>query len=750
MASNFIDYSSGATTVSAPANHVTPQAPVQPVGVQPDHIPDALNTLFKSGGALASAFTANKESGFLAAFNTKQLSIIQGIDQGKISSQFGRTQMRANLAQAINDYPLIQDKILQANAALLGNAGMGQVVTQGTNAEQTRLKLNNELISKGLALPDDPPDVLAKKAQNFQLATAEHNRYQMTMDTIALEKAQAGLDSTKQAALKQKQSQATVDYLAQTAPSEMDHFQTFAQGIIAGVQSGKITAADGVAAVENRWALFQQNMAPYAARITSDQAKAFTKAFETVKNLTEDQINGKIDSTIAKQKLSALTDGSMIDALKVPEISKAYIGTKIFGNNLPLMQGVDVQGIAARYFNQNSTDRSADPNATSANPYSLDPTELNGLKAYTNILGTKVDWNDPQQVKEASTQLKNLLHGAISFQSVLQSSPKAATAAKGLVSWFASPNFLKLSQQHPELMGDMSSVKDVISRNYADQVWGLVRREFRDNNVALNNNFSIKSGAGGMANVSIPSPDMVKATDLVTYQPSADGVKFISIDPNNKAGVAKAAELNSQLAPVINTTVKAIAHLEGSTDYSKVFQESAGSVLNKTGVMSNLTENDFTIPKLAPKGSGIAKIVDQTEGGGSYDTLYGFANTKEGNPFNGVKVSNMTVGEAIQFSKGLYGQYMNQEYGYHVAPMGRYQIIGQTLQGAASALGLSMDTPFNSKTQDAIFGYLVNQALAGKTDEASKREALRSVWEGFRKASDDQLDKAIAEWEGKS
>lgn len=146
---------------------------------------------------------------------------------------------------------------------------------------------------------------------------------------------------------------------------------------------------------------------------------------------------------------------------------------------------------------------------------------------------------------------------------------------------------------------------------------------------------------------------------------------------------------------------------------------------------------------------GLFDLLDQREGGGSYDTLYGYANKK--GPFAGTRVSNMTLGEAMEFSRpdGPYAQHVKSQIGRVATPMGRGQIVGTTLRNTAKAMGLDPSTPFNRETQDSMINYLASQRLRGAGDMAGKMKALRSEWEGFGSVPDQQLAQAITNFERK-
>lgn len=147
-------------------------------------------------------------------------------------------------------------------------------------------------------------------------------------------------------------------------------------------------------------------------------------------------------------------------------------------------------------------------------------------------------------------------------------------------------------------------------------------------------------------------------------------------------------------------------------------------------------------------GGRLRDLVDRTEGGGGYDTLFGFSNRS--GPFSGVDVSRMTIGQLKDFSSpsGQYGAWVKNKIGRVATPMGRYQIVGTTLRGLADEMGLSDDTVFDENTQDAMFDHLVQRRLSRASSPEAKLAGLRAEWEGFKHVSDAALLAAASEYEG--
>ena len=142
-------------------------------------------------------------------------------------------------------------------------------------------------------------------------------------------------------------------------------------------------------------------------------------------------------------------------------------------------------------------------------------------------------------------------------------------------------------------------------------------------------------------------------------------------------------------------------------------------------------------------------LTDKVEGGGDYDTLFGFSNK---NRYSGVKVSQMTIGQIKDFAKpsGDYGQWVKSQVGRVATPMGRYQFVGTTLGAVAKKMGLSDDTVFDRKTQDAMFKTYLKEKLDSADTMSGKIAAVRAGWEGYKSVNSATLAKLITDFEANS
>lgn len=135
---------------------------------------------------------------------------------------------------------------------------------------------------------------------------------------------------------------------------------------------------------------------------------------------------------------------------------------------------------------------------------------------------------------------------------------------------------------------------------------------------------------------------------------------------------------------------------------------------------SNVMPVDFTPGVLSPDFQQHIPGIFAGESGGDYDALFGFSN-RPGGPFEDVRLTDMTVGEAAAFSdpSGPYAQWVKDQIGHVATPMGAYQVVGTTLRAAMDGLGLTGNEPMTPEVQDQIGQWIYENQGIG-------------AWEGYR------------------
>lgn len=108
------------------------------------------------------------------------------------------------------------------------------------------------------------------------------------------------------------------------------------------------------------------------------------------------------------------------------------------------------------------------------------------------------------------------------------------------------------------------------------------------------------------------------------------------------------------------------------------------------------------------------------ESGGDYNALFGFSN-RPGGQFSNVRVTDMTVDEAINFAnpRGPYAQWVKNKIGRVATPMGGFQVVGDTMKQAKHWAGLAGNERLTPDIQDRL-------------GQAILRNQGTGAWEGYR------------------
>lgn len=179
----------------------------------------------------------------------------------------------------------------------------------------------------------------------------------------------------------------------------------------------------------------------------------------------------------------------------------------------------------------------------------------------------------------------------------------------------------------------------------------------------------------------------------------------------------------------------------------QAIETAATSTSNTTGTTNGTTNTQQSFTQSMPI---FQNSLFKHEGAANPDTLYKHSQ-KEGGQFANIKISNMSLGELSEFSRGknAYGQWVKTVNPEKVVstPMGKYQIIGDTLRDVMTNLDLSGDITFNEQTQDVFGLYLAQRVLRNNKSTEARLNGLRTEWVGFKNVSDEDLLKVISEIE---
>jgi len=333
----------------------------------------------------------------------------------------------------------------------------------------------------------------------------------------------------------------------------------------------------------------------------AQQASYMLKPFEALRDAYLKRATGEIGDEELKRQNTRSVELQRAFILADPDLARAAAASAIFGDSTVIQmftQGNTVTNTKLMEMLRGGS--AADPAHGASTPFVGIPEERKAVQGYLQGVTNSLNSADPEVKEEAKTQMTSLIASLEDYEGLIRSDPKKAIE---VVNWLGSASFLAARNANPELFEDLSGPTDVLTRHYADEVWGLVQREFTNGKVLINTDINAPITGDMIASGQLSTD----TSSLVQTRTTAGGVEFVAIDTENPDAVNAARRLNKELRPVINNTVKAFAHLEGRTDYGAVWDEvatdvlgaGAGATTSGGDETDDLSMDDFMMPHVS-------------------------------------------------------------------------------------------------------------------------------------------------------
>lgn len=578
------------TNISDQAGSI-PQ-PAQPVQDKSSLV--ALQGLSDIGGKLLSVGAAaiqknqqvaqqNALNQVVGGFAQKQLSIADAVETNQISSQEGRMRMRANYTQAISNNPGLTDVLAKTQKELVTTAGLGSVVSEGTEQEKMAFALQKEAMTAGWVKPDASPAEAAAGAAAF----TQFKRHQADIDAqqnqLSLDSAQIGLQRAKIGLATDRVQQVTAGYQQQSAKMSLEenvrkqrsqiavggmadsYFFKFNQDldqIQKQREANQITPQEAVMAADKSFAVIQQAINLTGRDAGGDYVNNLTSPLKGLYENRKQFLTGEIDQKTLETQNSVLLGKSKLNLLGNPKMAEVTALSNLLGpSTLALLP--EVNNAVVDYLGRN-----ADPSPTSK-PADVLPDRTEDKQAvgtYFGVLKSNMDAFDGMQgdqktrtAEELNANVTNVLK-SIDVHSLTVNNPSEYNQVTDLI---ASPQYGKFVKQGGGIHAEAAeNAKNILQTQYFDKVVPVLKQEYE------------KATTGSLGQLtmarSLTPAQTVEGTPVVKdIKPvfSGGGVTFRA-DPSASTAVKnKAKDLNNGVAKVINKLLRMDAHLNGDTDY---------------------------------------------------------------------------------------------------------------------------------------------------------------------------------------
>lgn len=607
------------TNVQTVQGQVAPVAPVQN-NTAAEAVQGVGGLLGGIGAAVINADTYNTQvkqakykASVLGELEQNVLRTADLHDQGIMTQDQARRNIRRMTASSLANHPLLQDDINKLVGTTMSTVGLASDVATGTQQEQDQhsneQKYMQAAMQAGYFKPSDPPEVQKKMAdayQGVQLALAQLDQQ---AKVIAYDKAQVELGNAKLSTIAARQGIANAAVSAQrnniglqqdihklnftnhagdVAMAFLPKFDKDANDLINDKSKTPEQIQMGLDAIGNNVLDTISSVAIGAD--STGSIPAMGDIFKRRLQVYKDQASGKLSADLAEQRLASLTAVSSLGLVsKSPDLLKVVSLSHVLPAAANVVQG-NIANEAVKLLRANGGIPNADGSTSTqpGNPTHSDPAEQKAVQQYSDILLENLKQAnagkviDPQHQAEINNNFNGMMDGFGTYANTA----KDATGLKVAVQTFAKPEFgLYASNPKNGFDSDASAkASKAFDQYYKTALVPLIRDEFLNASVVtgIQPSTSAYGAAKGLTQPEVkPAPTQVQPV-------FEDGrVRFVANDPTIEGADDKAKDLNNRVAPILQTMIKADAHLHQSTNYKFYYEELMNTIQppqNKSGV----------------------------------------------------------------------------------------------------------------------------------------------------------------------
>ena len=522
---------------------------------------------------LAAQIQAQQDQA-ISNFSRDQLKLVDAVDMGDLSSSEARMRMRANLSRYIADNPALAADLGKAHTSVIKSTGLGDVVYEGTQAEQQQLMVENEAVKAGWIRPDMAEIDKAAGTEAYLNFKRSLDLLEGQTKKLALQKAQVTLTtagiSQQTAKLKLSEQQNKVQSQAAVAQASSAYTVKLSndmEQIKGRLDRNEITREQALMEADQNFFQVSNVLSQVGDRAGSEYLNNIGKPLQMQYENYRKYFSGELTKEALDNDNSIAIGLQTKNALGDPQIAKVAAVSKILPNaNLVTLDTVNNRVV-------NFLDRGSN-GETKPNDVLPDvPEDKAALEGYFGLMSdamSKVNNKTARDIEETrveiNTNLNDILRGVDVY------SPTAANTSdyKSVIDFIAKPEVGKFVTSQGGFQDNQAAFRaaEALQFQYDTVLIPLVQEAYQ------------RSKTSGEAVVSyygrteVPGIKGQKSTkDVIKPQFIGSGVTFVA-DPGVTDSFTrrKVKELNETVAPILNKMIRTQAHLSGNMDYKSVYQ----------------------------------------------------------------------------------------------------------------------------------------------------------------------------------
>lgn len=623
----------------------------------------------------AEADTA--KASVLTSYQSELLLIADGVEQG-LSVPAARMRMRALNAQYIANNPTLLEDLNNVHSKVTQTAGLGDIVTTGNEEAQIAKKLADEAAIGGWGTDE-------QAVQNMQNA-------KRSVDALAAFKREIEYKQVT----RQEITEADKFKATQTLQAFMTNSFPWVESQVSQAEELLSQGGDVGMILEQLKTNVGDEMAKlgFLKSVGGEQDVSYMlSGVDKMIAAFEDRALGKTSAEALDAKLKSIKAQNELVLRSDPTLGPLISASELIGNADTVLIG----RIAQRSLEMLGTNSFSafDESGTGAAPKK--PADIIGqekdidgyLTPLKSAIENSVSNPTPEINTEVSTHITNLLRGVKAYSA----STEDARDFRQVIEFFASPAVGKFAEANKAVIPTnvKSEATQVIQAQYENVLLPLVRDRFENVELAFKKN---ETEGIVSAQESMKSVGFTQASDAIEPYWNGTGVEFRAKPEfaNNAIIQDEVKKLNSgndSIAGPLNTLIRAKAHMNGSTDYQKVYEE---TLMDRLWADPNAPEGDGTdVDTLA--GGNDVMFANEEEASTDRDSYYNAIKAQESGGDPNAKNPNSSATGPYQFIKSTWDQVINSPEG---------QAAGLTSDGRTdvdqSEKAIRIFTEWNSST----------------------------------------------------
>lgn len=544
----------------------------------PSILGNAANSYATSSADRKKQESLDVRSGVLSGYSQKVTSINAAVEQGSMSWSEAKTRTRALYNQTVANYPGLTEDLTKFQKELNSTAGLGDVIAKGTAADQQYEDNQKKAIAAGFPNTEDGVE---------RFMELEHSIYNMNYQSkqLALQAAKLEVVNKQESIANSRANRANAELERKVKLNKINlqnnlsdvnvaYFSKINGDVQGVLDNENMTGEQKMQALTEIRNNYTAVLNPIRAGADPSFVDSLTKPTFDMINTALDFANGKVGKEVAQNNVDKNLAYASSEIMRDPKLAFAAAASKLF----PQFDTAIINNVGPRVVELLNRNTKADIPPANL----VDPDDQEQVKTYLKGVGgiaTKIEQKDPTitdpkgAMTELSANVNNILKGVNAFSL----SVEKPSQLNNVTNFLASKDFINYQKIGGQIdAANTGAVRGIIQEQYNNQVVVAVKREWENSKTTV----GAPTGVKQIGRITVPIEDKKPTTEALQYKWSGDALVFMPAKgmEQNRFANAKAREMNSKVAPLINKMVRMNAHLEGSEDYAKYFEAEESAI----------------------------------------------------------------------------------------------------------------------------------------------------------------------------